>query len=193
MAGFGDLSAMSTLLEESRNASEQLAEKAALPTSAVGGTVVKARSAIVADSQAAELEKERNKAEIFNVDNVPIEDALLCNTIDDGRETPRYEFSYKQSVGTQDTFMNINGKTNASFDASHLIIKIHFPNAQMKDLDLDVTKNRIKAESKEYKLFTYLPVNVEHDKGKAQFDSKRHVLTITVPIIGFFEDEDRQF
>lgn len=53
----------------------------------------------------------------------------------------------------------------------------------MKDLDLDVTCNRVKAESKSQRLFTYLPRTVDHEKGNAKFDSKREVLTITLPII----------
>ena len=53
----------------------------------------------------------------------------------------------------------------------------------MKDLDLDVTRNRIKASSASLRLFTYLPVPVESDQGKAKFDSKKNVLSVTLPII----------
>ena len=63
------------------------------------------------------------------------------------------------------------------------VLKIHFPGSKMKDLDLDVTSNRVKAESKSLRLFTYLPRTVDHEKGNAKFDSKKEVLTITLPII----------
>ena len=53
----------------------------------------------------------------------------------------------------------------------------------MRDLDLDVTKNRIKAESPRHRLFTYLPCAVRHDNGSAQFDASKEVLTVTLPII----------
>jgi hypothetical protein len=33
------------------------------------------------------------------------------------------------------------------------------------------------------KLFTYLPQAVRHDEGKAAFDKKTEVLTVTLPII----------
>jgi hypothetical protein len=189
---FQDLSAMSNLIAESTKAQEEMEKKQALPPSTETGlTVVKSRAAIVADKKAEEAEKEKEKAKIWQQDQVPIEDALLCKDQNDDRPIPRYEFSYKQTVGTEDTFLGMNDKTNASSDCSHLIIKIHFPGSQMKDLDLDVTKNRIKAESKDLKLFTYLPVNVYSDKGKATFDAKRHVLQVTLPIIGFFDDEDK--
>jgi hypothetical protein len=53
----------------------------------------------------------------------------------------------------------------------------------MKELDLNVTKNRIIASSKTHRLFTYLPLNVDENNGKAQFDPKKEVLTVTLPII----------
>ena len=59
----------------------------------------------------------------------------------------------------------------------------------MKELDLDVTKNRIRAESKTLKLFTYLPVNVDHNKGNAKFDKEKAVLTCTLPIIHWLQEQ----
>jgi hypothetical protein len=53
----------------------------------------------------------------------------------------------------------------------------------MREIDLDLSKDRIKAESRFHKLFTYLPKSVNANQGNAKFDSKASVLTITVPII----------
>ena len=64
-------------------------------------------------------------------------------------------------VGTEDAYLGMSDKSPASSDCSHLVIKIHFPNSTMKDLSLDVKKNRIKATSRTHKLFTYLPVTVK--------------------------------
>jgi HSP20 family molecular chaperone IbpA len=63
------------------------------------------------------------------------------------------------------------------------VVKIYFPGSKMADLDLDVTRDRIKAESSKFKLFTYLPTAVKHKDGTASFDSKAEVLTVTLPII----------
>jgi HSP20 family molecular chaperone IbpA len=52
----------------------------------------------------------------------------------------------------------------------------------MSDIDLDVTKNMLKAESNEYKLRLYLPQRVDPDKGDAKFDSATFILTVTLPI-----------
>lgn len=108
--------------------------------------------------------------EIWKENEIPTEDELIARSGGNRLPIPQYEFRYKQSVGTEETFFGLSDKTPASFDCTHLVIKIHFPNSRMRDLDLDVTKNRIKAESRTHKLFTYLPVNVFPDKGDAKFD-----------------------
>ena len=100
----------------------------------------------------------------------------------DKRPEPRYEISYKQAVGTEDTYFGLSDTSPASFDCTHLVVKIHFPGSSMRDLDLDVTKRRIKATSKTLKLFTYLPMPVKKDEGAAKFDKAREVLTVTIPI-----------
>lgn len=53
----------------------------------------------------------------------------------------------------------------------------------MSDLDLDVTRDRVKAESARLKLFAYLPIAVNDKAGKATFDSKTELLIVTLPII----------
>lgn len=118
---------------------------------------------------------------IWDDSEVPNEDALL--NARDERPCPRYEISYKQSIGTEDTFLGFSDKTPLSGDCTHIVIKIHFPGSVMKDLDLDVSSNRIMAASRTLKLFTYLPTDVDESNGKAAFDKKKEVLTVTLPIV----------
>jgi hypothetical protein len=122
-----------------------------------------------------------NNKLIWKVEEIPTEDALI--DLHDKRPQPRYEFSYKQIVGTEDTILGLNEKTPSSSDCSHLVVKVHFPDSNMKDLDLDVTSNRLKVSSRNLKLFTYLPQKVDDVNGSAKFDPKSDVLTITLPII----------
>lgn len=63
------------------------------------------------------------------------------------------------------------------------MVKIHFPGCKLKDIDLDVCKNCIKAESRTFRMFTYLPKNVDEERGNAKFDTKKEVLSVTLPII----------
>ena len=184
----GDISALGSLLEESAKAAEKKDAVNSQRPMATGTTVVKKRSDALLAAEEKNKEDVEDKKKIWEEGEAPIEDALLCNTGDD-REVPRYEFSYKQSVGTEDTFLGLNDVSPASTDCSHLIVKVHFPGCTMKELDLDVTKNRIRAESKSFKLFTYLPVNVDHDKGNAKFDKDRCVLTVTLPIIHWLAEQ----
>ena len=182
-----DISGLSTLLEDSAKAAEKRESVNAQAPASTGTTVVKGRSDLLQAVEERKKQEEEDKTRIWKAEEAPIEDALLCNQGDD-REIPRYEFSYKQSVGTQDTFLGMNDVTPASSDCTHLVVKVHFPGCTMKELDLDVTKNRIRAESKSFKLFTYLPVSVDHDKGNAKFDKDRCVLTVTLPIIHWLDE-----
>lgn len=184
LSGTDSISQLSSLLAESREAASAHGRDGgeSVPPKPTGPTrvVVGAAGAVGAGAKKV---TEDPKA-IWRDDEIPLEDSIVCRS--DGRPAPRFEFSYKQTVGTEDTFLGLGTKTPGSADASALVIKIHFPGETMRGIQLDVTKNRIKAESRSLSLFTYLPVEVEHDKGTAKFDSEKHVLTVTLPIINEF-------
>lgn len=180
MSGFADIGNLSNLLNESRAAQENVNTKYNQPPVAVTPSTIVfgGKKNMTEGVSTAPTIKSK---EIWAPDEILTEDALV--DWKDDRPVPRYEFSYKQSVGTEDTFLGMSDKTPLTSDCTHLVIKVHFPKATMKDLDLDVTKNRIKASSKTHHLFTYLPVNVDSANGKAKFDTSKEVLTITVPIV----------
>jgi hypothetical protein len=182
-----DIGSLSTLLSESRIAQEnnnynQPPSAAVTPSTVVLGsqkTVIGLQKPIA--GQLSTSSSKTGTRDIWLPEEILTEDALV--EWKDERPVPRYEFSYKQSVGTEDTFLGMSDKTPLTSDCTHLVIKVHFPRATMKDLDLNVTKNRIKAASKTHHLFTYLPVNVDSDNGKAKFDTAKEVLTVTLPIV----------
>jgi hypothetical protein len=166
---------LSTMLNDSREASEAKEGETVRPQALGNTKVVMGKAAAKEDPKA-----------IWKDSEIPLEDAVICRS--DGRPAPRYEISYSQTVGTEDTFLGLSGKSAASSDCNILVIKIHFPGEVMRDIHLDVTTNRILAESKLLSLFTYLPVTVVHEKGSAKFDSAKHVLTVSMPIKDEFED-----
>ena len=189
--GIGDLSQLlkeSQQAEESRNNNLGIGGET-LPPKKLNNTIIKttqtnqkkisSTSNSTSNSSSSSISTSKD---IWNENEILTEDELIARSGGNILPTPQYEFRYKQSVGTEETFFGLSDKTPASFDCTHLVIKIHFPNSRMRDLDLDVTKNRIKAESRTHKLFTYLPVNVYPDKGDAKFDTKKEVLTVTLPI-----------
>ena len=59
----------------------------------------------------------------------------------------RFDILYKQDVMTEDVFLGLGEKDPSSAHCSHLSIRIHFPGHKMKDLEVDVTKQKIVAES----------------------------------------------
>jgi hypothetical protein len=184
--GFGDINSLSSLLQEGQTESESRSERhSQKPSAGAGALTVRENPASLAAEKTVEDKKKKDS--IWNEQEVQTEDALVAGASDD-LPCPRYEISYKQSVGTEDTYLGLTNKTPGSEDCSHLVIKIHFPGAKMKNLDLDVTSNRIKAQSKTHKLFTYFPKEVDNEKGVAKFDAVKEVLTVTLPIIDEFGD-----
>ena len=181
---FDQINSLTTLLNESQNAKKPSDEgnvkQASNPNITSNSIAVVTREQIQANKLKEEEEKKKAN-NIWSGDNLVEQDDL--RDLNDKRPSPHYEISYKQSIGTEDSLLGMSGITPSSADCSHIIIKIYFPNCKLKDLDVDVKKNRISAESKQLKLFTYLPIAVDHEKGNAAFDSKTHILTVTIPII----------
>ena len=184
---FDQIGSLSTLLSESRDAKQPTIEgnnkQVSNPNMTSNSIAVVTREQL----QQKKLEEEsiaKSKNEIWDTDVIPNQDDV--RDINDKRPAPHYEISYKQSIGTEDSFLGMGDKSPATQDCSHIVIKMHFPGSKLKDLDVDVKKNRISAESKTLKLFTYLPVAVDHDNGNAQFDPVKYILTVTIPIIKEF-------
>lgn len=177
-----DINNLSSLLAESRQAQESASSQFNQKPSVTGSVNVITGASKTKDSNVDQnRRKEGSEKDIWAPEEILFEDQII--DWKDERPAPRYEFSYKQSVGTEDTFLGMSDKTPLTSDCTHLVVKIHFPGATMKDLDVNVTKKRIKAASKRHHLFTYLPVDVDADNGSAKFDTAKEVLTITLPIV----------
>ena len=175
-----DIQGIVNVLKDSREAAE--AREPPVNQGALTVSQVKMGSAAAVGGEKESAEEIAKKAkEIWTETEIPDEESGAFDP-NDKRPEPRYEISYKQAVGTEDTYFGLSDTSPASFDCTHLVVKIHFPGSSMRDLDLDVTKRRIKATSKTLKLFTYLPMPVKKDEGAAKFDKAREVLTVTIPI-----------
>lgn len=104
------------------------------------------------------------------------------------KEEPIYQIYFKQEVGTQDVFLGTgdNSISPGSFDCTHIVIKIHFPDASLDELNLDVKSNCLHAESSDKKLSMSLPMQVVDQDGNAQWDAITHNLTVTLPVKQIF-------
>jgi hypothetical protein len=185
-----DIGGLAHLLNDSKKASEVRESHFQQKPGAASATVVTRRGvgesspAPNAAPSASPAESKPASKSIWDDEEVPSEDALLA--VNDGRPAPRYETSFKQAIGTQDTFLGLGEMTPLTSDCTHLVVKIHFPGAAAKDLNVDIKKTRLLATSKTHRLFTYLPVDVDDINGKAEFDKAKDVLTLTLPIIHEF-------
>lgn len=184
-----DIGGLANLLQDSKKASEKRETHFQQKPGAESATIVTRRgvsSEETGTSTVAESKKPAasSSGSIWDEEEVPTEDALLA--VNDGRPAPRYETSYKQSIGTQDTFLGLGDKTPLTSDCTHLVVKIHFPGATVKDINVDIKNTRLLATSKTHRLFTYLPVDVDDANGKAEFDKAKEVLTLTLPIVHEF-------
>jgi hypothetical protein len=106
--------------------------------------------------------KKKKSKDIWDEDEVPREDQV--EDPNDNRKRPRYpcslplmpltqcvscryEILYKQSVSTEDVFLGLGDKSPSSEDCEAMVVKVHFPGCTLKDLELDVSRERFVAES----------------------------------------------
>lgn len=172
---FGSVAALSSLLRDCESAGPPQSE--ALPQRSLQSTQV---------THGAPENRPREPAlgerAIWAEEEIPSEDALADPS--DDRQQAKFELLYKHdNVGVEDTFLGMSGKSIASTDSTHLVVKIYLQRARTEDVDLDVTKRRVRAGSRTHRMFTYLPVPVNHTKGAAKFDPKTSILSVTLPIL----------
>lgn len=103
---------------------------------------------------------------------------------DGGSIVPEFRFAYKQAVSTADAFLGMaHNKDPGTRSCEDVVMKMYLPGTTaMRDLDLDVQKDRLRLRSALYKLSVYLPHYVDPDAGKAEWDAARECLKVTMPI-----------
>lgn len=125
--------------------------------------------------------KKKKSKDIWDEDEVPREDQV--EDPNDNRKRPRYEILYKQSVSTEDVFLGLGDKSPSSEDCEAMVVKVHFPGCTLKDLELDVSRERFVAESETHRISMYLPLQVDDKAGDAKWDKAKECLSVTLPII----------
>ena len=95
-----NITSLTTLLNESKEAAEAYENKPHSQAPVEGGQMV--IKGYGASNKAATVPKSKG---IWDAAEIPSQDALGCQH--DDRPCPRYEFSYKQIVGTEDTILGL--------------------------------------------------------------------------------------
>eukprot|EP00750_Incisomonas_marina_P019461 INCI3415.1.p2 GENE.INCI3415.1~~INCI3415.1.p2 ORF type:complete len:194 (-),score=41.67 INCI3415.1:67-648(-) len=132
-----------------------------------------------AKSKSAEQNEE---GDIWDVEEVP--DKIDIAFEKDSRKRPTYDILYKQSVSAMDAFGGgLTGNTPSSISCNQIVVKIKFPGHKMKDLDLDVTREKLVAQSATHRLAIALPYPVKDQEGSAKWTQDDCTLSVTLPII----------
>ncbi|KAI9017752.1 PIH1 family [Gaertneriomyces semiglobifer] len=103
----------------------------------------------------------------------------------DPREQPEYSLHYRQNISPSEVYMNAS-RSHSILDADQLVVSIHLPNTQMKDVDLACTPTTIDIRSPHYRLRLPLPETVDDQNGSAKWDKKKSTLIVSLPIVKDF-------
>ncbi|KAK4880243.1 hypothetical protein RN001_008389 [Aquatica leii] len=100
--------------------------------------------------------------------------------ISDWRKTPQWDISYKQKVTASDVFLQMGAKSPATASCEDMILKIHLPEEDHRNIDLKIKESSITLVSPKYKLDAPLPHPVDPQRGNAQWDQDAENLVVTL-------------
>lgn len=100
----------------------------------------------------------------------------------DTRKQPSYKIAYKQVVTTEDIYLQMGLKTPATSSCEDMIIDIDLPDetVNIDQMDLKVEAEVVNLQTPVYRLSLPLPHKVHPKKGRAEFDSDKKVLKLTM-------------
>lgn len=100
----------------------------------------------------------------------------------DTRKQPEYTLTYKQSVTTEDIYLQMGLKTPATSSCEDMIVDIQLPDetVNIDRMDLRVEVDSVHLQTPVYRLQLSLPHKVHPKKGRAEFDSDKKVLKLTL-------------
>lgn len=59
----------------------------------------------------------------------------------------RFEFLYKQNVGTEDVFLGLSDKDPSSAHCEAMVVRIECPQHHLEDIELDVKRQKLLLQS----------------------------------------------
>ena len=139
------------------------------------------------DLKRAERTKKTNPKDIWDVDEVmpsgEYDDAY------DSRQQPEYSISYRQTITTDDVYLGMSNKNPSTASCEMMVIKIELPEAKsLSDMDLNVKKTFLDLRTPIYRLGLHLPHPCDDKSAKAQWDSSKHELVVTLRMKREFDE-----
>jgi dynein assembly factor 6, axonemal len=106
------------------------------------------------------------------------------NELIENLKTPEYRVVFKQSVAPEDVYLQLSGKTPATFSCEDMILQIEMPDETVgiDEMNLVVEEKSVKLRTKIYLLNIPLSQKVDKKKSKAEYDSVTKQLNLTMRI-----------
>lgn len=107
----------------------------------------------------------------------------------ESRPRPDYKISYKQTVATEDLYLQMSGKTPSTASCEAMVVEIFLTGETVgiHHIDLTVEEQRIVVQSPKYHLNLQLPHKVDPDKGNAAWFSDEKILKLTLTMVREFD------
>lgn len=99
------------------------------------------------------------------------------------RNQPEYTIIYKQAVTTQDLYLQLNCKSAATSSCEHMVVEIQLPaetETEIDKMELNVEEQQVNLSTPLYRLKLPLPQAIDPNKSKAEFDSDKKNLRLTL-------------
>lgn len=98
------------------------------------------------------------------------------------RKQPEYHIIYKQAVTTEDIYLQTGLKTPATSSCEDMIIDISLPDeiVNIDQMNLNVEPEKVDLQTPAYHLSISLPHKIYPKKGRAEFDTDKKILKLTL-------------
>ncbi|KAK2193095.1 hypothetical protein NP493_17g06054 [Ridgeia piscesae] len=126
----------------------------------------------------SEAHQKKNEKDIWEAQEV--NPGAEYDDVYDPRPQPEYEILYKQSVTTEDMFLQMGNKTPSTASCEDMVVKIQLPDTVGSDVKLDVKDTFLDCRTPKFKLGLHLPHTVDPKTSRAQWVVDKHVLIVTL-------------
>lgn len=150
-----------------------ISTKSKICSPAVAGTSEVSRSGLPKEQQ---LSLQQDQEAVDDWHQFGASDSNLL----DSRKVPEYNIVYKQSLQTEDVYLQMCNKTASTASCEEILVSIHLPDEEagsLQQMDLSVTEKHVNFSSKIYRLQIYLPHSI-HPGGNAKWDNMKKELQV---------------
>lgn len=174
---FADLRRLSDLLKPEEVSSDSDDDLPRVGVAKFGPGDIRAKKSLSACVSNEANDKKDEKA-IWHDSEIP--DGIEYDESEDPRKRPEYNIKYKQSVTTEDVFLQMGAKTPASSSCEDIVIEIILEKENKSSVDLHVVKQVLELRSEKYRLSLPLPHPVDPESTKAVWEPSTDMLRVVL-------------